>query len=71
MSSYFYLQAEKNSKNADLLNRLGDYADYSKELIYVLNKPLGDVKYNYAYKSALIILAPKSKILFLDYGKNN
>ncbi|TCD26320.1 DNA helicase [Pedobacter psychrodurus] len=71
MSSYFYLQAEKNSKNADLLNRLGDYADYSKELIYVLNKPLGDVKYNYAYKSALIILAPKSKILFLDYGNNN
>ena len=55
MSSYFYLQAEQNTKNTELLNKLDDYANYHKELVYVLNRPLGDTKYSYKYSKGLII----------------
>jgi superfamily I DNA and RNA helicase len=70
MSSYFYLQAEKNGSNADFLDKLEQYADQNKELIYVLDRPLGDQKYTYAYSQALIVLSPKNKIAIVDYGNN-
>ena len=70
MSSYFFLQAEKNSKNADFLDNLESYADKRKELIYVLSGPLSEQKYSYNYTEALIVLAPKNKIAILNYGKD-
>lgn len=70
MNSYFYLQADKNSKNADFIEKLQDYAEVNKKLIYVLNRPLTDQKYNYRYSQALIILSPKSKIAIVDCGNN-
>jgi len=68
MTSYFYLQADKNKLNADFLNQLETYADSQKTLIYVLNRPLTDQKYNYTYSQSLIILAPKHKVAIIDFG---
>lgn len=68
MTSYFYLQAEKNQSNADFLTQLENYADNTKTLIYVLNRPLTDQKYNYSYSQSLIILAPKHKVAIINYG---
>jgi superfamily I DNA and RNA helicase len=68
MSSYFYLQADKNPSNATFLNQLERYADNNKRLIYVLNRPLTDQKYHYKYSQSLIILSPKNKIAIIDYG---
>ncbi len=68
MSSYFYLQADKNTVNADFLQELEEYADSTKSLIYVLDRPLTDQKYSYKYSHALIVLSPKNKIAIIDYG---
>lgn len=68
MSSYFYLQADQNSLNAELIKKLQAYADNTKNLIYVLDSPLTDQRYSYKYKKALIILSPKHKICILDCG---
>ncbi|MFA3460968.1 AAA family ATPase [Acinetobacter baumannii] len=68
MSSYFFLDADKNSKNAKIINDLERYAEENKKLIYVLKKPLTDQKYDYSYKDALIILAPKHKVIILDFS---
>ncbi len=68
MTSYFYLQADKNKSNANFLDQLEEYADNQKTLIYVLNRPLTDQKYNYSYSKSLIILAPKHKVVIIDYG---
>ncbi|HFE9765182.1 TPA: DEAD/DEAH box helicase [Acinetobacter baumannii] len=68
MSSYFFLDADKNSKNAKIINDLEQYAEENKKLIYVLKKPLTDQKYDYSYKDALIILAPKHKVIILDFS---
>lgn len=68
MSSYFYLQADKNKHNADFVHQLEQYAERKKVLIYVLNRPLTDQKYFYSYSQSLIILSPKNKIVIIDYG---
>lgn len=70
MSSYFYLQADKNSVNAVFLNKLQEYSEANKQLVYVLTSPLTDQKYKYSYQHALIILSPKNKVAIIDFGKN-
>lgn len=70
MSSYFFLEADKNPSNADFIEQLQDFADTTKRLIYVLNRPLTDQKYSYNYTKSLIVLSPKSKIAIIDYGSN-
>lgn len=66
MSSYFFIHAEKNSNNADLIDSLEKYAEDNKTLIYVLNKPLTDQKYNYSYNDAIIVLSPKHKVFIIN-----
>lgn len=68
MTSYYYLQADKNKYNADFLDQLEQYADSQKSLIYVLNRPLTDQKYKYTYIQSLIVLAPKHKVAIVDFG---
>lgn len=71
MSSYFYLQAEKNNLTARFLDKLESYANDTKELIYVLDKPLGEQKYTYSYSESLIVLSPKNKIAIINFGNND
>jgi len=66
MSSYFFIHAEKNSNNAELINSLEEFAEKNKTLIYVLNRPLTDQKYTYSYNDALIVLSPKHKICIIN-----
>lgn len=68
MSSFFFLQADKNFKNQGFIERLERYANHEKEQIYVISRPLSDTKYRYEHKDALIILAPKRKIAFVDFS---
>lgn len=69
-TSFFYLQSEKNAENSQLLDSLELYANEKKQQTYVVNRPLGDSKYEYAYNQAFVILAPNHKITFVDYGVN-
>jgi superfamily I DNA and RNA helicase len=70
MSSYFFLEADKNAKNANFLDALRDYSEINQTLIYVLDRPLTDQKYSYKYSNALIVLSSKNKIAIIDYGDN-
>lgn len=70
MSSYFFLEADKNAKNANFIDALRDYSELNQTLIYVLDRPLTDQKYSYKYSNALIVLSSKNKIVILDYGDN-
>src|ERR1700744_1647210 len=70
MSSYFFSEIQENSSNSKLIKRIEKYAEESKEMIYVIDRPLGDSKYTYNYKDAIIFLSPRKKIAVIDYGKN-
>jgi superfamily I DNA and RNA helicase len=70
MSSYFFLEAEKKSKNAALIEALKEYSESNQTLVYVIDRPLTDQKYSYKYSEALIVLSSKNKITIIDYGNN-
>lgn len=68
MSEYFYLDAEKNSTNAQLIDSIETYANSKKSLFYLLDRPLTDNKYTYEFNDALILLSSGLKITIINTG---
>ncbi|WMP18482.1 DEAD/DEAH box helicase [Thiothrix lacustris] len=69
-TSFFYLQAQKNERNASFLNELELYSSAEKKQIYIIDKPLGDSKYTYNYPDALALLIPNHQIIFINIGSD-
>lgn len=69
--SFFYSQVNKEGIYSEFLERIEQFAIENLEQIYVINAPLGEKKYNYSYKSALALLIPKYKIIFLNFKEDN
>lgn len=69
-NSFFYLQAEKCDKNSELINTIEAYSNKHQQQFYVIDKPLGDNKYDYDFKSGLVVLSPDHKILFINLSEN-
>jgi len=67
-NSFFFLQAEKNQRNADFIEALEQYSQTCKQQLYVIDRPLGDEKYAYqSYPSKLIFLAPGYQITLVNF----
>ncbi|WP_048607757.1 MULTISPECIES: DEAD/DEAH box helicase [Providencia] len=66
LSSFFYLHVEKNDVNNKILSMCEEYAEKNKKQIYIIDRPLGDTRYNYKYTKALILLSPDYKIVFIN-----
>lgn len=69
-NSFFFLQAEKDKSNHNLLDELESWSSETKTQIYVIDKPLGDNKYTYSHSGALVLLIPKRKLTFIDFSGN-
>lgn len=67
-SSYFFLQAEKNTSNSDFINAVEYYSETRKKQFYLIDRPLGDSKYSYKDTNHLIILTPSTKIILINFG---
>ena len=70
--SLFYKGFDYATEIDVFFDKLREYAEQSGtgNPVYVLKTPLSDKKYVYGYEKAVVILVPKHKIMFLDYGKN-
>ena len=70
--SLFYKGFEEHTEIDDFFEKLQVYAENNEtgNSVYILKRPLGDKKYVYDYEKAVVILIPKHKLLFLDYGEN-
>ena len=70
--SLFYKGFDENTEIDDFFEKLQAYAEQNEtgNSVYILKKPLGDKKYVYDYEKAVVILIPKHKLLFLNYGDN-
>lgn len=68
--SFFYSQIEANEKNGNFLNKIENFSIKNSKQIYIINKPLGERKYNYTYTDAIILLIPKYKIIFINFGQD-
>lgn len=65
-NSFFSLHVEKNEDNNLFLTALEDYSKKHMIQIYIISSPLGDNKYKYKYKDALVFLSPDYKITFIN-----
>lgn len=70
MSSFFYLQAEKNQKNRHFIDAISSHCESKKIQAYILDRPLGDSKYSYRFRDGLVLLIPKQKITFINFSTN-
>lgn len=70
--SLFYKGFEEHTEIDEFVKKLQTYAENNTtgNSVYILKHPLGDKKYVYDYEKAVVILIPKHKLLFLDYGGN-
>lgn len=71
MDGFFYNDVEYNAKNSCFLKDLEKFSQESSKQIYVINKPLGERKYSYDYQDSLVVLIPKYKIIFINFGEDN
>ncbi|MEH6954476.1 DEAD/DEAH box helicase [Neobacillus drentensis] len=73
-SSYFFELLDSdtlsNSRIRTILNDLEQFAEQEKRQVYVIDKPVGERKYQYSYREAIVILIPKVKLLFINVGNN-
>lgn len=70
--SLYYKGFDTITEIDSFFDKLKEYAEVNESgnSVYILNHPLGDKKYSYEYENAAVILIPKHKMLFLDYGNN-
>lgn len=70
LDSFFYSQVEKKEINSLFFQKLEEYAIKKSQQTYVITNPLGERKYEYDYKEALVLLLPNHKIILLDFGED-
>lgn len=72
-NSYCYANINLNNLTSDqnsLINKLSNYSNNNKIVTYIVDRPLGDKKYTYDYEKALLVLIPKFKLLFINFGSS-
>lgn len=69
-NSLFYTNIENRDGIEELFDALEQYAENGINPVYIINKPLEERKSSYAYEKAIVILIPKHKIIFVNYGND-
>lgn len=66
---FFYCQVEKCESNKEFLEKIERFSEENLKQTYIIDKPLGEKKYNYIYNDAIVLLIPKYKIIFIDFNE--
>lgn len=69
-NEFFYTSVERNSQNSDFIEMVNKFSEETNTQVYILDKPLGEKKYNYDYTESLVLLIPKYKIIFINFNKD-
>lgn len=73
-SSLFFCSIDntQDTSLANIVELLQNYSDRESKQVYILDKILGnDKKSQYSVSNVAVILIPKHKIVFLNYGNNS
>lgn len=70
IDSLFYTNIENYEPVESFFNDLENYAKQGINPVYIVNRPLGEKKYKYNYEKAFVLLIPKHKLIFINYGNN-
>lgn len=66
----FYTNVENKEGIESLFSKLERYAEEGINPVYIINKPLEEKKVSYGYEKSIVVLIPKHKIIFINYGNN-
>ncbi|WP_419307663.1 DEAD/DEAH box helicase [Chromohalobacter israelensis] len=69
-NSFFFNQSEKDEKNENLINSLEKWATDNNTQVYVVDKPLGNDRYEYNHTGHIVILSPGKKIVLVNFNGN-
>lgn len=70
-NSLFYMNFEPDDEQRDFIEQVKVTTTDSINPIYVIKRPIIEKITNYEYESAFVILVPKHRIMFLDFGKDD
>lgn len=70
-NSLFYMNFEPDDEQRDFIEQVKVTTTDSINPIYVIKKPIIEKKTNYEYENAFVILVPKHRIMFLNFGKDD
>ena len=65
---FFYKNYEITNIDQDFLAKIEKFSEDNMKQVYIINKPLGENKYNYDYDKCIVLLIPKYKVIFIDFG---
>ena len=77
-NSLFYINFDSLDEKENLINEIKKYSMEYSNPVYIINKPLHiinktseEIKKDYSYEKAMVVLTPKHKIIFINFGNNN
>lgn len=66
----FFCNIDKNSEISEFIEEMKQYSTENSTPVYIIKKPLvAQVKMDYDYDEAVVILIPRHKIIIANYGK--
>ena len=68
--SLFYTNIENKEGIEEFFSALEEYAEKGINPVYIINRPLEEKKTSYGYEKGIVVLIPKHKIMFINYGNN-
>ncbi len=69
-SSLFYINFEPDDEQREFIDKVKETTTDNINPVYVVRKPIIEKKTDYEYKNAFVILVPKHKIMFFNFGKD-
>ncbi len=66
----FYTNIENTDGIDDMMKKLESYAEHGTNPVYIINRPLEEKNVSYNYEKAVVVLIPKHKIIFINYGNS-
>ena len=69
-NSLFYTNIENRDGAEEIFAKLEEYAEKEINPVYIINKPLEEKSESYGYEKGLVVLIPKHKIMFINYGNS-
>lgn len=70
-NSLFYMNFEPDDEQRDFIDQVKEKTTDSINPIYIIKKPIIEKITNYEYENAFVILVPKHKIMFVDFGNDD
>lgn len=69
-NSLFYINFEPNDEQRTFIGQIQEATTASIDPIYVIKKPIIEKKADYDYEHAFVVLVPKHKFMFFDFGED-